>query len=180
MNILLRQQPSIVLISWPNTWLHGILPVSSQSWYRWISEQKGRIEKIRNHMKNMHESSAATLRVLPCLWPRDFFSTPFFLTFSAGWLLFIHPLSRLSAPLCLLFGFSQLLSWYLCVPLPIFWCVSFICTCLCSISSYRVLSRRLGSSATPGSCGTVAVAMCIYSATQKGSKLKMSWPRFQN
>lgn len=58
--------------------------------------------------------------------------------------------------------------------------VFFICTCPCSISSYRMLPRHLDSSATPGSCGTVAVAMCIHTATQKGSKFKMSWPRFQN
>ena len=74
MNILLRQQPSIVLISWPNTWLQGIPSDSSQSRYRWISEQKGRIEKIRNHRRNMHDSSAATLCVFPWLEPRDLFS----------------------------------------------------------------------------------------------------------
>ena len=74
MNILLRQQPSIVLISWPNIWLHGILTDSSQIWYRWISEQKGRIEKIRNHMKNMHDSPAVALFFFLCLEPRNLFS----------------------------------------------------------------------------------------------------------
>ena len=51
-------------------------------------------------------------------------------------------------------------------------CVPLICTCPYSISSYRMRLCHLDSSATPGSCGAVAVAMCIHSATQKGSKLQ--------
>ena len=51
-------------------------------------------------------------------------------------------------------------------------CASFICTGPYSISSYRMLPRHLDSSATPGSCGAVAVAMCIHTATQKKVKIQ--------
>ena len=56
-------------------------------------------------------------------FPLSSLATSSAFSFSAGWLLFIHPLSRLSVPLCLYFSFSQLLSCYLHVPLSVFCCV---------------------------------------------------------
>ena len=137
------------------------------------------MEKMRNHRKDMHDSSTIALCVFPCLKPRNLFSI-LLLRFSRVTVIYSPAIATISSSVSFLQLLPASLLLSACSAFYLLLCVFFICTCACSIFSYPMLPRHLGSSATPGSCGAVAVDMCIYSATQKGSKLKMSWPRFQN
>ena len=113
----------------------------------------------------MHDSSTIALCVFPCLEPRNLFSIP--PLFSRVTVIYSPALATISSSVSFLklLPASLLLSAYSAFCLLL--CVFFICTCACSIFSYLMLLRHLDSSATPGSCDAVTIAMCLHAATQK-------------
>ena len=175
-NLSLRQQPFIILISWPSPWLHSIFSDSLQLWYRCLTEQKGRIEKIRNHRKVMHDFPQSLYDSSPVTSLATSAASSFFQPGDC----YLFTRSRDYQFLCVFSSAAPSLLLSACFAFCLLLCVFFICTCACSIFSYLMLPRHLDSSTTPGSCDTVAIAMCLHVATQKGQNSKCSNQDFKN
>ena len=169
-NLSLRQQPFIVLISWPSTWLHSIFSDSLQLWYRCLTEQKGRIEKIRNHRSVMHDFPQSLCAPSPITSLATYAASS---SFSRVTVIYSPAIATISSSLGLFFSCFQLLSCYLCVPLSIFCCV------FSSSVPVRVLSSAISCfCATLIAPRLLVVATwlrfrCVFMSQLKRSKFKM-------